>query len=196
MLWIIFALGRALAGDSPARAPFKRQLLWVIRCGRCLCVGVALLFDRSLCQSRSSQGRRLGRPAVFRRMGRWRRLLVARSARSARSASSFAFKYGCLPTYVMPLVFAGAPLGECGSFRCGCIRQRHPIPCSFSNFCWQHPAHGMVLSSNPRREYPAPLSLDSGLVPALPARGTSALSTYGLVRHATKSPAVVATESR
>jgi hypothetical protein len=109
MLWIVFAFGAALAwglygpalhqgqvqlGNSPMRA--------------LLCVGVAYFLIGVLVPvvSLSAQGQLNG----FTMKGS-----LAASAGGALGAIGavciiFAFKSGGLPTYVMPLVFGGAPL--------------------------------------------------------------------------------------
>ena len=109
MLWILFALGAALSwglygpvlhrgqvelGGSPMRA--------------LLCVGVAYFLIGVLVPlgSLSSQGGLQG----FTMKGSTTALIGGALGAAGAICIIFAFKNGGLPTYVMPLVFAGAPL--------------------------------------------------------------------------------------
>jgi len=109
MLWILFALGAALSwglygpvlhrgqvelGGSPMRA--------------LLCVGVAYFLIGVLVPlgSLSSHGGLQG----FTMKGSTTALIGGALGAAGAICIIFAFKNGGLPTYVMPLVFAGAPL--------------------------------------------------------------------------------------
>jgi uncharacterized membrane protein len=109
MAWIIFALGAALAwglygpvlhggqialGGNPMRA--------------LLCVGVAYFLIGVLVPvfSLSAQGGLQG----FTMKGSTTAMMGGALGAIGAICIIFAFRYGGIPTYVMPLVFAGAPL--------------------------------------------------------------------------------------
>jgi len=108
MLWIIFALGAALAWGLYGPVLHTGQVSLGSPMRALLCVGVAYFLIGVLVPvvSLSAQGGLQGftmRGSVAATMG---------GALGAIGALCiiFAFRYGGLPTYVMPLVFAGAPL--------------------------------------------------------------------------------------
>lgn len=108
MLWIIFALGAALAWGLYGPALHRGQIALGSPMRALLCVGFAYFLIGVLVPvaNLSYQGELSG----FTTKG-----TVAAIAGGALGAIGaiciiFAFRYGGLPTYVMPLVFAGAPL--------------------------------------------------------------------------------------
>lgn len=108
MLWIIFALGAALAWGLYGPALHRGQVALGSPMRALLCVGLAYFLIGVLVPvaNLSYQGELHG----FTMRG-----TVAAVAGGALGAIGavciiFAFKSGGLPTYVMPLVFAGAPL--------------------------------------------------------------------------------------
>jgi len=108
MYWIIFALGAALAWGLYGPALHNGQVLLGNPMRALLCVGVAYFLIGVLVPVAwlSSQGQLSG----FTMKGS-----VAATFGGALGALGavciiFAFRSGGLPTYVMPLVFAGAPV--------------------------------------------------------------------------------------
>jgi len=108
MLWIIFALGAALSWGLYGPALHRGQVDLGSPMRALLCVGVAYFLIGVLVPvaGLSAQGGLGG----FTMKG-----AVAATIGGALGAIGaiciiFAFKYGGLPTYVMPLVFAGAPV--------------------------------------------------------------------------------------
>jgi uncharacterized membrane protein len=109
MLWILFALGAALAWGLYGPALHRGQVALGSPMRALLCVGVAyfligvlvpvgsLSYQGSLQQGFTTKGATLG-------------LLGGALGALGAICIIFAFKNGGLPTYVMPLVFAGAPL--------------------------------------------------------------------------------------
>ena len=108
MLWILFALGAALSWGLYGPVLHKGQVALGSPMRALLCVGVAyfligvLVPVANLSYSGGLGGFTLKSSAAA----------IAGGALGALGAICiiFAFKYGGLPTYVMPLVFAGAPL--------------------------------------------------------------------------------------
>ena len=76
------------------------------------------------------------------RRGRWPDLGGALGA--LEQSASFSLSNGGIPTYVMPLVFAGAPLVMCSS-RCGNIPER-PNPLLYPASCWPQARNGALLA--------------------------------------------------
>jgi drug/metabolite transporter (DMT)-like permease len=108
MLWIVFAFGAALAWGLYGPALHQGQVQLGSPMRALLCVGVAYFLIGVLVPvaSLSAQGQLNG----FTMKG-----TLGATAGGALGAIGavciiFAFKSGGLPTYVMPLVFAGAPL--------------------------------------------------------------------------------------
>ena len=108
MLWIIFAAGAALAWGLYGPALHRGQIALGNPMRALLCVGFAYFLIGVLVPvlNLSAQGQLNGFTA------RGSLAAIAGGALGAVGAVCiiFAFKSGGLPTYVMPLVFAGAPL--------------------------------------------------------------------------------------
>ena len=108
MLWIIFALGAALSWGLYGPALHNGQVQLASPMRALLCVGVAYFLIGVLVPvaSLASQGGLHG----FTMKGSVAATLGGALGAAGAVCIIFAFKYGGLPTYVMPLVFAGAPL--------------------------------------------------------------------------------------
>lgn len=109
MLWIIFALGAALAWGlyGPVLHQGQAQLGNPLRA--LLCVGVAYFLIGVLVPTVAlSTGE--GVTAGFTTRGATAATIGGALGALGAVCIIFAFKSGGLPTYVMPLVFAGAPL--------------------------------------------------------------------------------------
>lgn len=108
MLWIIFALGAALSWGLYGPALHNGQVQLGSPMRALLCVGVAYFLIGVLVPviSLSSQGGLTG----FTMKGSVAATLGGTLGAAGAVCIIFAFKNGGLPTYVMPLVFAGAPL--------------------------------------------------------------------------------------
>lgn len=108
MLWIIFALGAALAWGLYGPALHRGQVALGSPMRALLCVGLAYFLIGVLVPiaNLSYQGELQGFT------GKGSLAAITGGALGAIGAICiiFAFRYGGLPTYVMPLVFAGAPL--------------------------------------------------------------------------------------
>jgi len=109
MLWIIFALGAALAWGLYGPALHRGQIALGNPMRALLCVGVAYFLIGVLVPlaSLSYQG---GLLQGFTMKGAMGATLGGALGAIGAVCIIFAFKSGGLPTYVMPLVFAGAPL--------------------------------------------------------------------------------------
>ena len=109
MLWIMFALGAALAWGLYGPALHRGQVALGSPMRALLCVGVAYFLIGVLVPvgSLSYQG---GLQQGFTMKGSVAALLGGALGALGAVCIIFAFKNGGLPTYVMPLVFAGAPL--------------------------------------------------------------------------------------
>jgi uncharacterized membrane protein YhhN len=101
MLWILFALGAALSWGLYGPALHRGQVELGNPMRALLCVGVAYFLIGVLVPviTLSSQGQLSGFSMVAGALGAAGAVCII-----------FAFRSGGLPTYVMPLVFAGAPL--------------------------------------------------------------------------------------
>jgi len=109
MLWIVFALGAALSWGLYGPALHNGQVQLGNNPMRALlCVGVAYFLIGVLVPvvSLSSQGGLNG----FTMKGSVAATLGGALGAAGAVCIIFAFKNGGIPTYVMPLVFAGAPL--------------------------------------------------------------------------------------
>lgn len=108
MLWILFALGAALSWGLYGPALHRGQVALGSPMRALLCVGVAYFLIGVLVPvaSLSYQGGLQG----FTMKGSMSALLGGALGALGAICIIFAFRYGGLPTYVMPLVFAGAPL--------------------------------------------------------------------------------------
>jgi hypothetical protein len=108
MVWILFALGAALSWGLYGPALHKGQVALGSPMRALLCVGVAYFLIGVLVPviSLSYQGELRG----FTTQGSIAATVAGALGAAGAVCIIFAFKYGGLPTYVMPLVFAGAPL--------------------------------------------------------------------------------------
>lgn len=108
MIWIIFALGAALSWGLYGPALHQGQVSLGSPMRALLCVGVAYFLIGVLVPvaSLSSQGGLHG----FTMKGSVAATLGGALGAAGAVCIIFAFRYGGLPAYVMPLVFAGAPL--------------------------------------------------------------------------------------
>ena len=109
MLWIIFALGAALAWGLYGPALHRGQVALGSPMRALLCVGVAYFLIGVLVPvaSLSYQG---DLQQGFTMKGAIGATLGGALGAIGAVCIIFAFRSGGLPTYVMPLVFAGAPL--------------------------------------------------------------------------------------
>ncbi|MDQ3584715.1 MAG: hypothetical protein M3407_02975, partial [Acidobacteriota bacterium] len=108
MWWIIFALGAALAWGLYGPALHNGQVLLGNPLRALLCVGVAYFLIGVLVPVVGlwSQGQLQG----FTMKGTTAATFAGALGAIGAVCIIFAFKSGGLPTYVMPLVFAGAPV--------------------------------------------------------------------------------------
>lgn len=108
MLWILFALGAALSWGLYGPALHQGQVALGNPMRALLCVGVAYFLIGVLVPvgSLSYQGGLQG----FTMKGSMAATIGGALGAIGAICIIFAFKYGGIPTYVMPLVFAGAPL--------------------------------------------------------------------------------------
>ena len=108
MIWIIFALGAALSWGLYGPALHRGQVALGSPMRALLCVGVAYFLIGVLVPlaSLTYQGELHG----FSMKGSLAATLGGALGAVGAVCIIFAFKYGGLPTYVMPLVFAGAPV--------------------------------------------------------------------------------------
>src|SRR4030095_2111447 len=108
MIWILFALGAALSWGLYGPALHNGQIQLGSPMKALLCVGVAYFLIGVIVPvvSLSSQGQLNG----FTFKGSLAAVLGGTLGAAGAVCIIFAFRAGGLPTYVMPLVFAGAPL--------------------------------------------------------------------------------------
>ncbi len=108
MLWILFALGAALAWGLYGPALHNGQVQLGSPMRALLCVGVAYFLIGVLVPiaSLSTQGGLAG----FTTKGSIAATIAGALGAIGAVCIIFAFRAGGVPTYVMPLVFAGAPL--------------------------------------------------------------------------------------
>ena len=108
MLWILFALGAALSWGLYGPALHRGQVELGNPMRALLCVGVAYFLIGVLVPiiSLSAQGQLNG----FTMKGSVGATVAGGLGAAGAVCIIFAFRSGGLPTYVMPLVFAGAPL--------------------------------------------------------------------------------------
>ena len=108
MVWILFALGAALAWGLYGPALHQGQVALGSPMRALLCVGVAYFLIGVLVPviSLSAQGDLHG----FTTKGTVGATIAGALGAIGAVCIIFAFRAGGLPTYVMPLVFAGAPL--------------------------------------------------------------------------------------
>ena len=110
MVWILFALGAALSWGLYGPALHRGQVALGNPMRALLCVGVAYFLIGVLVPvaSLSYQGGLQG----FSMKGSIAATLAGALGAVGAVCIIFAFRSGGLPTYVMPLVFAGAPLAN------------------------------------------------------------------------------------
>ena len=108
MVWILFALGAALAWGLYGPALHQGQVELGSPMRALLCVGFAYFLIGVLVPviSLSAQGELHG----FTTKGTVGATIAGALGAAGAVCIIFAFRAGGLPTYVMPLVFAGAPL--------------------------------------------------------------------------------------
>ena len=108
MLWILFALGAALSWGLYGPALHRGQVALGNPMRALLCVGVAYFLIGVLVPvvTLSYQGQLGG----FNMKGSVGATLAGVLGAAGAVCIIYAFRSGGLPTYVMPLVFAGAPL--------------------------------------------------------------------------------------
>src|SRR6201991_2533307 len=108
MLWILFALGAALSWGLYGPALHRGQVELGNPMRALLCVGVAYFLIGVLVPviTLSSQGELNG----FTTKGSIGATVAGALGAAGAVCIIYAFRSGGLPTYVMPLVFAGAPL--------------------------------------------------------------------------------------
>jgi hypothetical protein len=108
MLWILFAIGAALSWGLYGPALHKGQVALGSPMRALLCVGVAYFLIGVLVPviSLSAQGELRG----FTTEGSIAATIGGALGAIGAVCIIFAFKSGGLPTYVMPVVFAGAPV--------------------------------------------------------------------------------------
>jgi uncharacterized membrane protein len=109
MLWILFALGAALSWGLYGPVLHRGQVALGNPMRALLCVGVAYFLMGVLVPVAN-----LSYQGVLQQGFTMKGALGATAGGALGALGAiciiFAFKYGGLPTYVMPLVFAGAPL--------------------------------------------------------------------------------------
>ena len=148
MLWILFALGAALSWGLYGPAIHRGQVALGSPMRALLCVGVAYFLIGVLvpAASLSYQGG-LGGFTMKASMS-----AVLGGALGALGAICiiFAFRYGGLPTYVMPLVFAGAPLVNVLFSMWLHPPKTAPNPLIYAGFLLAAAGAGMVLYFKPQ----------------------------------------------
>ncbi len=149
MLWIIFALGAALAWGLYGPVLHQGQVALGSPMRALLCVGVAYFLIGVLVPvvGLSSQG---GVAAGFTTKG----ALAATAGGTLGAIGAvciiYAFRSGGLPTYVMPLVFAGAPLVNVLFSMVLHPPKQAPNPLLYVGFLLAAAGAGMVLYFKPQ----------------------------------------------
>jgi len=148
MLWILFALGAALSWGLYGPALHNGQVALGSPMRALLCVGVAYFLIGVLVPvgSLSYQGGFQG----FNMKGSMSALLGGALGALGAICIIFAFKYGGLPTYVMPLVFAGAPLVNVLFSMWLHPPKTAPNPLIYADFLLAAAGAGMVLYFKPQ----------------------------------------------
>jgi hypothetical protein len=108
MVWILFALGAALAWGVYGPALHSGQIALGSPMRALLCVGVAYFLIGVLVPLGSLSFQ--GGMQDFTMKGSVAATVAGALGALGAICIIFAFRFGGLPTYVMPLVFAGAPL--------------------------------------------------------------------------------------
>jgi uncharacterized membrane protein len=147
MLWIIFALGAALSWGLYGPALHNGQVQLGNPMRALLCVGVAYFLIGVLVPvvTLSSQGNLNG----FTMKGSVAATLGGALGAAGAVCIIFAFKNGGLPTYVMPLVFAGAPLVNVLVTMWQHPPKNSPNPLLYVGFVLAAAGAGMVLYFKP-----------------------------------------------
>ena len=148
MIWIAFALGAALSWGVYGAMLHRGQVSLVNPLRALLCVGVAYFLIAVLAHVAmlSAQGGLGG----FNRTGAtWATVAGALGAIGA-VCIILAFRSGGLPTYVMPLVFAGAPLVNVLVSMVLHPPKESPSPMLYLGFLLAASGAGMVLYFKPK----------------------------------------------
>ena len=147
MLWIIFALGAALSWGLSGPALHRGQVALGSPMRALLCVGVAYFLIGVLVPlaTLSYQGELSG----FTMKGSLAATLGGALGAAGAVCIIFAFRYGGLPTYVMPLVFAGAPLVNVMFSMWVHPPKNSPSPLLYVGFVLASLGAGMVLYFKP-----------------------------------------------
>jgi uncharacterized membrane protein len=147
MLWIIFALGAALSWGLYGPALHSGQVALGSPMRALLCVGVAYFLIGVLVPvtTLGYQGELHG----FTMKGSLMATLGGTLGALGAVCIIFAFKTGGLPTYVMPLVFGGAPLVNVLSSMWLHPPKTSPNPLLYLGFLLAAAGAGMVLYFKP-----------------------------------------------
>lgn len=108
MLWVLFALGAVLSWGMYGPALHKGQVALGSPMRALLCVGIAYFLIGVLVPLGSLSA--AGQLGGFTRQGLVMATLAGALGAVGAVCIIYAFKSGGLPTYVMPIVFGGAPL--------------------------------------------------------------------------------------
>ena len=151
MLWIIFALGAALAWGLYGPALHNGQVQLGNPLRALLCVGVAYFLLGVLVPVLGlwQQGQ-TNALATFGMKGWLGATLGGALGAAGAVCIIFAFKSGGLPTYVMPLVFAGAPLVNVLFSMWLHPPRESPSPLLYAGFVLAALGAGMVLYFKPQ----------------------------------------------
>ena len=149
MLWILFALGAALSWGLYGPVLHRGQTELGSPMRALLCVGLAYFLIGVLVPTAnlSYQG---GITQGFTMKGSTAALLGGALGATGAICIIFAFKYGGLPTYVMPLVFAGAPLVNVLFSMWIHPPKQSPNPLLYLGFVLAAAGAGMVLYFKPQ----------------------------------------------
>ena len=148
MLWIIFALGAALSWGLYGPALHRGQVELGSPMRALLCVGIAYFLIGVLVPvaTLSYQGDLHG----FTMKGSTAATVGGALGAIGAICIIFAFKYGGVPTYVMPLVFAGAPLVNVLFSMWQHPPKTPPSPLLYLGFVLAAAGAGMVLYFKPQ----------------------------------------------
>ena len=108
MLWIIFALGAALSWGLYGPALHRGQVALGSPMRALLCVGVAYFLIGVIIPVASLSAQ--GSLSAFNSNGLITATIAGALGAVGAACIIYAFQYGGLPVYVMPLVFGGAPI--------------------------------------------------------------------------------------
>jgi len=148
MLWIIFALGAALSWGLYGPALHRGQVELGNPMRALLCVGIAYFLIGVLVPviTLSSQGQLNG----FSMKGSVGATVAGALGAAGAVCIIFAFRSGGLPTYVMPLVFGGAPLVNVLFSMVLHPPKQAPNPLLYLGFVLAAAGAGMVLYFKPQ----------------------------------------------